>query len=206
MTISWYGEGCFKIQSGEVTLLTDPFDASTGLTPPRSKADAILKTINPFPPQHQEADSFIVSGTGEYNLKGVNIDGFPLPAESTDKFLKTAYLVETENIKLCFLGHLSEYPEPAALEHIDEVDILFIPAGGKPFIDQKSAVKVIKNLEPSIVIPSFFKVPGLKRPSSDLKHFFEELNHKPAPAEEKLVVKRKDLAELKHLKIAILTT
>lgn len=204
MVISWYGEGCFKIQSGEVTILTDPFDASTGLTPPRFKADLTLKTINSFPPQDQNQDASIMSGAGEYNMKGVNISGFPLTAESTDKFLKTAYLMEAENIKLCFLGHLSEYPEPSVLEHIDEIDILFIPAGGKPFVDQKAAAKAVKNLEPSIVIPSFSKVVGLKRSSGDLKAFFEELHHKPVEAEEKFTVKRKDISEMKSMKIVAL--
>jgi len=35
MVITFYGEGCFKIQSGEFSVLIDPFDAQTGLMPPR---------------------------------------------------------------------------------------------------------------------------------------------------------------------------
>lgn len=205
MTIAWYGEGCFKIQSGDTVILTDPFESSTGLTPPRLKADIILKTINPFPPVREKNEgAHLVLGSGEYNIKNINILGFPIDQESTEKFLKTIYLALIENINLCFLGHISEAPVSTIFEHINEVDILFIPGGGKPFIDQKSAIKIVKTLEPKIVIPSFFKVPGLKRSSSDLKSFLEEFNHKSVESQEKLTIKRKDISEIKSTRIVAL--
>lgn len=205
MIINWYGEGCFKVQSGEATIVTDPFESTTGLTPPRGKLDVILRTINPFPPDGKGTEIFSLIGAGEYNLQNINISGFSVLNESTDKFLKTIYLVEAENLKLVFLGCISETPEPSLLEHIDEVDILFIPGGGKPFIDQKSAVKVIKTLEPSIVLPSFFRVPGLKRQASDLKTFFDEFNHKQPETQEKLTIKRKDVSEIKSTHAVVLS-
>ena len=207
MVITWYGEGCFKIQDGDAVILTDIFDNKTGLTPPRLKADILIKTLNPFPTERAETEAkYIVSGAGEYNMKSVNILGFPLVKESTEKFLKTIYDIEIDGMHLCLLGHLPEAPEPAALSHLEEVDILFIPAGGAPFIDQKSAVKLIKTLEPKIVIPSFFKIPGLKRNSADVKSFLSEFNHQKTEPEEKLSIKKKELAEIKSTKVVVLKT
>ena len=204
MVISWYGEGCFKIQSSETVLTSDPFLASTGLSAPRFKSDIVIKTIAPFPPISGEEGVFGIGGAGEYNFKDITIRGFALPNESTATFVKTLYLVEAEGIMLCFLGHISEALDPTVLEHIDAVDILFIPGGGKPFIDTKIAAKLVKNLEPKIVIPSFFKIPGLKRKSDEVKHFLEELNHKSVDPQEKLTIKKKDVQEIKGVRVIVL--
>jgi hypothetical protein len=218
MVISFYGEGCFKIstrggsakggQSGDLAILTDPFESSSGLAPPRFKADIVLKTLTPLPIAQYStlATQHFISGPGEYDLKGVKIFGLGLEKESSDKYIKTAYLAEVEDLKLCFLGHLSEAPQPEIAEQLEEIDILFIPAGGKPFISQEAAVRLIKQIEPKIAIPSFFKLPGLKRQASDLKNFLEEANHKRAgEKQEKLTIKKKDAAAIKKTEIVPLS-
>lgn len=205
MTITFYGEGCFKIQSGETVVLTDPLETESGLTPPRFKPDIVLKTISPAKNEKTPANQII--GAGEYNISGINIVGFPLPEESSDKILKTVYVVEAEGIRLCFLGHLAATLNPVTVEHIGETDVLFIPAGGQPFIDQKNAIKLVKQIEPKIIVPSFFKVAGLKRKSEDVKIFLEEFNfkkEKTAAAQDKLTIKKKDLESVKSTQIAVL--
>ena len=68
MVINWYGEACFKIQSGEFVLLTDPFLSEEGLTPPRFKASLTLltKILRPIP--YEKSENPIVAGAGEYEL------------------------------------------------------------------------------------------------------------------------------------------
>ncbi len=209
MVITFYGEGCFKIQSGELSILTDPFDNQTGLTPPRFKADIVLKTITPasFFEKKETLPAGEIIGPGEYNIKGADVNGFLLAKESSAKFFKTAYSLRVEDVNLCFLGHVSEIPEPAVLEHLGEPDILFIPAGGAPFIDAKSAVKIIKQLQPKMVAPAFFKVSSLKRKAEDVNKFLEELNGDKAKNPEvsdKLTIKKKDLAAIKKFEVAVL--
>lgn len=209
MIITFHGEGCFKIQSGDFIVLTDPLDDNPEQRR-RIKSDVVLKTLTPFP-LSQELTNLstyqLISGPGEYNIKNVNITGFALPKESSEKFLKTVYLIKMEDINLCFLGHISEIPEPAILEHLEEIDILFIPAGGEPFINQKSAAKTVKQTGPKIVIPSFYKIPGLKRTAGDISIFLEEFNGektKQKEAQEKLVIKKKDLTGIKKTEIMVL--
>jgi L-ascorbate metabolism protein UlaG (beta-lactamase superfamily) len=202
MIITFYGEGCFKVQSGEMVVLTDPPAKESGLEAPRFKFDIMLRTLSAFPP---EAKNFYeLVGPGEYNFKiadkEIDILGIFLAKESTDKFIKTIYLVNLEDIKLCFLGHLSNDLSPEIIEKLEEIDILFIPAGGKPFIDQKRAASLIKQLEPKVVVPSFYKISNLKRPADDLKKFLKECDYE-ASQEEKLVIKKKDLQTIKGTKI-----
>lgn len=217
MIITFYGENCFKIQSGDLTILTDPFTNQTGLTPPRLKPDILIRTLMSFPivksqesppradpPQAEIVNGQCIFGSGEYNIKNIDIAGFGLSEESAEKFLKTVYLMKIEGIKVGFLGHLSGLLEPEILERFEETDLLFIPAGGQPFLEQKSAVKLIKQIEPKIVIPSFFNVPGLKRKAGDIKKFIEEFNHQKVVPQEKLTLKKKDLDGIKKTEIAVL--
>lgn len=201
MVINWYGEGCFKIQIGDFTLVTDTFDSKIGLNPARGKFDVLLKTISAWPmPMPKKDEDPVLIGPGEYEIKGFSIKGIPLLKESSDKLLKTIYMVDTEDAKLCFLGHVADYPDEDALSELEAVDVLFIPAGGKPFIKQDLAAKLVKQINPKIVVPMFLKTPGLKRQSEDIKEFADELGIK-AEIEEKLTIKKKDLAEMKSTKL-----
>jgi len=197
MVINWYGEGCFKIQSGQVTILTDPFESATGLTPPRFHADITLKTLADYPLPYNHAEAPMILGPGEYEVKGVEISGWPINEEQATRdkgqeFLKTVYLVKVEDMNLGFLGHLREMPEAAIIEELGEVDLLFVPAGGAPFISQEAAAKLIKQISPKMVMASFFKIPGLNRKSDDSKEFLKELGQKSEP-QEKLTIKKKEL-------------
>lgn len=221
MIINWYGEGCFKIQTGGITLLTDPFESSTGLTPARGKNEITLKTLTGWPLTEAKSEKGLPSrdlakrekeeneegqeirGAGEYEIRQVSVSGFSLPSESSNTFFKTAYKATAEEITLGFLGHLSESIPPEALEKLKDVNILFIPAGGKPFINAEVAAKLIKQISPKIIVGSFFKTPGLKRSSSDWKAFADELGLKPEILE-KLTVRKKDIAEQKGTKLIIL--
>lgn len=204
MNISYYGEGCFKIQSLDTTFITNPFDASTGLTPPRFKTDFTVKTLNSYPIAEERTDEIV--GPGQYNIKNIDISGFSLQKESSDKFIKTIYIIKAEDIKMCFLGHISQMPDPETSEFLEEIDILFIPAGGRPFIEIEASIKLIKQIEPKIIIPSFHKIPGLKRQAGDLKEFLKEINHEKVESQDKLSIKKKDLESIKKTEVIVLKT
>ena len=203
MIINWYGEGCFNVQTGGLTLLTDPFEPSIGLTPPRGKTEVILKTLTSWPITEGQIEGQLIQGAGEYEVQGIEIRGFALLKESSEKFLKTAYKVVAEEMTLGFLGHLSEELPLEAIQNLKDSDLLFLPAGGKPFIDQEKAAKLIKQLNPKLVVASFFKTPGLKRTSSDWKGLAEEMDQKPEVTDH-LTVKRKELREQKGTKLVVL--
>ncbi len=178
MVINYAGEGCVKIQSGSVSITVDP--------QPRFKGDVVLHTLNEggdtnFP----TAD---IAGAGEYEVKGVEVYGWQLIKESTAKVRKTIYSVRAEDMNLVFLGQIAETLEPTFLEKLGSVDVLFIPAGGKPMIDEEVAAKLIKQLGPRLVVGIFVKK------EADAKKFLKE-NDQKAEILDKLVIKKKELAE-----------
>lgn len=200
MTINWYGEGCFKIQEGGITLLIDPVDITNGLSAPRFKSDIIIKTVMPAlkpgkqTPEATDGEAHVVTGPGEYEIKGVGIYGWPLAKDSSAEALKSVYRIRFDDLTLGFLGGLSAANDPEIFEELGDIDMLFIPGGGKPYIDQEAAAKLIRQIEPRVVIPTHFAVPGLKRKAETVAEFLKEVGQKAEP-EEKLTIKKKDLTE-----------
>lgn len=186
MIINYFGDGCFRLQSGDTSLLVDPNNN-------RLKADVTLKTLT-LPDAHStdsgQAESPAineVSFPGEYEFKDIHIQGWPVAKESTDKFLKTVYLVRWEDMGFVFLGHASGNLEPEIVEELSEQDVLFIPVG-EHFFSEEAAAKFSKKLEPAVVIPGF---------SKKADSFAKELGQK-AEIQEKFVFKKKDLENLKN--------
>jgi len=162
MVITYHGDRCFKIQSGKLGVVSDPL--------PRFKGDITLHTqkteTRDFP-----AESGHFFGPGEYESREVEITGFPNKDGSAN------YAAVVEEIRLVFMGSPLSDLEPGQLEKFGETDILFAPAG--------VSAKVIKQLQPKIVIP-FYKKPD------DLKKFLKEVDKKEEVMD-KLTLKKKDI-------------
>ena len=173
--MTYFGDHCFRVQSGELSILVNPSSN-------RLKGDLVLRTITSTAPSPQAEGE--VSFPGEYEMKDIVVRGFPLAQESSEKFLKTAYLVQWEEVSLVFLGHLSKTIDGELLEELGEPDILFVPTGDEHFIAPEAAAKLVKQLGPAIVIPSY---------SKDAKAFSKAFGQNPSP-QEKFVFKKKDLA------------
>ncbi len=188
MVINWYGEGCFKVASGPLTLVSDPFESGIGLTPPRFKTDLVLKTggYGAYASE-KDAETRLVSGPGEYEVKGIEISGFP-------SGVGAVYMVRMEDMRLVFLGGLVGELSADVQEQLIGAHILFVPAGGSPQLEAKDVATLIKKLEPKIVIASFFKIPELKRNAEDLKELEKAMGQK-FEVVDKLTIKVKEIGE-----------
>lgn len=203
MIITWYGQACFKLQSGDKTLILDPFDKSVGLTPPSIQADILL--ISHGHPDHNNASSikgeyFLVDSPGEYEVKGIKIRGissFHDNEQGSKRGLNTMYFIEIEGMRIFHMGDFGEDRlEDRQLEELEKVDILMIPVGGTSTIDAKTAASVINQIEPKIVIPMHYKIPRLLTPDlAGVDKFMEEFGGEDVVPQDKLVIKQKDFAD-----------
>ena len=154
-----------------------------------------------------EGGPFLVSGPGEYEIEGLAIYGIASfhDSEKGKKLgFNTIYTVEFENIKLCHLGDLGESDiDSETLEALGEIDVLFLPVGGKDVLDAEAAVKILNKIEPKAVIPMHYSIPKTSIKGARVEEFLKELGEEKIKPEEKFTFKKKDLPE-EGLKIVLL--
>lgn len=204
MYITWLGQSCFKLQdkvgSDGVMLVTDPYNDDTGLKMPRFEADIV--TISHDHHDHNNlgairGNPLIVKTAGEYETKGVFVEGVEAWHDNKDgaeRGQNIIYRIEMEDISITHLGDLGHILDTKQLEKLEGTDILLIPVGGKYTINAAQAVEIISQLEPRIVIPMHYKIPGLKSDIEGVDKFIKELGIKPRN-EEKLKISKKDLPQ-----------
>jgi L-ascorbate metabolism protein UlaG (beta-lactamase superfamily) len=207
MTIQWYGHSCFKIStkpegrgSGEdVVIFTDPFDRSIGLRPPQGKADIV--TISHSHPDHNNPDALrgepaVLDMPGEYSIKGVSITGIESAHDKSggaEHGKNVIFAIESEGIRLCHLGDLGAPLDKKQLEEVNGVDILMVAVGEAPIVTAKSAKDIVDQIDPKIILPMHYKIPGLKLKIGDEKNFCKEIGTCPREKTAKLILKKKDL-------------
>jgi L-ascorbate metabolism protein UlaG (beta-lactamase superfamily) len=190
MVITNFGNGCFRLQSGETSILLNPDNN-------RLKGDVVLRTlVSTAEPLGDGSDPTVISFPGEYEIKGIEIVGYQIPTESTEKFVKTAYVVTWEDMKFVFLGHLSKPVDASLMEEFSEPDVLIAPAGGGHFLEPEVAAKIAKQLETAVVIPSFIKSPA---------DFLKALGKKAEPMD-KFVFKKKELVGEKERPVILIAS
>lgn len=211
MVITWYGHACFKIQSGDTVLAVDPFVKDIGLTPPRFRADLVMVTHSHLDHNNPSAiagEPFLITGPGEYEVKGVNIAGietFHDTNRGAERGLNTIYKITMEGINILHMGDFGEEKmREETLEEIGDVDVLMIPVGGIYTIDGETAQKIVRQIEPAIVIPMHYKIPGLKYPLATAEQFLKGMGASKAEAVDRLTVKKKDIGEDKKTEVVVL--
>lgn len=158
-----------RCQVGDLVMLVDPASDR--------KANLILKTKAtgplgfPLPPE-------TVAGPGEYEISGIRVKGLSVGQG-------TVYRAILEGVHLVFLGALPadktlEGSLGVSLEKLGAADILFL---SHPSGSLKQIITLIKQVAPKVIVPTDDKTAKL---------LAEELGQK-VKAEEKLVVKKKDL-------------
>lgn len=196
MQIHYFGLSSFKIITKEATIITDPFDKKSGLTPPRGNADILILSDKSNPMYTAvsgiSGDPFLINDPGEYDTKGVTVTGLPVKQENG---FVTAFLIEAEDIKILDLAHIKDFSlKEDELEALGQIDILIIPVGGGEVMDASTASKIVNDIEPQIVIPSHY---------AKVDAFVKEMGGKNEEMD-KLMLKKKDLVE-ENIKLVVLT-
>lgn len=190
MTITWYGQSCFRLESKDIRVLIDPFSKDIGLREVKINDTIVLVTHDHFDHNNlkdAENSSFVIRGPGEYEKSGVQIVGvqsYHDSAEGSERGLNTMYVIKIEDVKICHLGDLGQHElTDDQVEMIGGVDILMIPVGGTYTIDGKEAVGIVKQIDPKIIIPMHYKVPGLTVKLDGVEAFLKEIAIKPEEVE-----------------------
>lgn len=214
--ITWAGQSCFQIsvsnsKDHQADIVIDPYDEKIGLKLPNLSADILLVTHDHHDHNNVagvKGNPLLINGPGEYEVKGVFIQGIPSfhdDLEGKDRGKNTIYTIEAEGIRFCHLGDLGQNQlNDEQLDKIGTIDVLMIPVGGTFTISSAEAPKVIGQIDPKIVIPMHFGLPKLKVDLDDVSKFLKAMGKNSSEEVDKLIVKVSTLPKDGQTEIVIL--
>jgi L-ascorbate metabolism protein UlaG (beta-lactamase superfamily) len=202
LDIVWNGHACFRLRGRETTVVTDPYDRSTGFPPLKLTADVV--TISHAHPHHSHLGAVqavnarlrTVDGPGEYEMAGSLIEGVATYLDKQHgKTLgkNTAFMIHLDDISVCHLGALAHTLSSNQIEMLKDADVLLVPVGGGTALDAASAAEVVSQLEPRIVIPMYYGTPT--QPLDSVDRFCKELAVTDQTVQPRLQVTRSSLPD-----------
>lgn len=209
MEISYFGLSAFKLRGSTATVVTDPYSPEVGWKLPKLAAEIVTVSHQHF--DHNQVDRvegtklrsrpLIISAPGEYEAAGVAIYGYASWHDNNqgkERGKNVIYLLVIDGMRIVHLGDLGHDLSPRLVEELNGVDVLLVPVGGKYTIDVRQAVKIIEAIQPALVIPMHYKLPGLGETFLDLAEvdkFLEAVGGGEARRMDKLVMSRDQLPE-----------
>ena len=207
MLIQYYGDFCFKITTkpggratDDVIILTDPLAKGAGLRAPQGTPDILLLShLDQKNSPEVKEESVPLDMPGEYSACGMSFQAYPSFRDETsgsERGQNTIFTFESEELHIVYLGALGHELNPDLLDKISNADILFIPVGGKDTLKVTEATDLIRKIEPKIIIPMHFTLPGLNVDTVvPKKAFCDAMGVTSSSTLTKLNIKKKDLEE-----------
>lgn len=202
MELQFHGANCITITSRQARVVIDDNLAELG-----GKSISKPGDITLFTGTHEtspEGSKILIDMPGEYEASGVSIYGIAARSHMDEdrKLSTTMYKIVLDDFRMLVTGHVFPELSDAQLEAIGMVDIMFVPVGGLGYtMDGIGALKLIKKIEPKLVIPTHFEDTDLKFPvpQQALKDALQQLAMEPKETVAKLKLKPTDLTDSTQL-------
>ena len=198
--ITWLGHACFRLRSDDVVVLTDPFPLSLGLRPDTRPATVV--TVSNSHPNHSNSEEVtgeprVFSAPGEYEYRGISVRGVMTPQlpETPWEQRSVAYAIEIDRVNICHLGDISAPLSPVQIDELSPVDVLLVPSGGGCTLEIDQVLRVLQDLDPKIVIPMHYNIPGVDVPLQDVDVFLRRMGLSEVQAQPRLSVTASNLPE-----------
>lgn len=199
MHISWHGHYTVKIQAGETTIVIDPYSPETGLTPFRAKAnfvglshptDATMSHVDGI-----QGEPVVLKSPGEYATAGFTLHALGWHDGAGNE--RTLQRWHIEDIVLLHVGALDREMTDVEMQELEKtnIDVLLLPVGGGTGLTTKAALSLVGKIEPRIVIPIHFKLPGAKESLEGVDQFAKEMGVSPSKRESKVILKSKNIPQ-----------
>ena len=183
--ITWYGHACFRLESGGISIVTDPYtpeNAGLGAVPEPANAVVMSSALD-----EAHSDASMVPGSPHvlnaldaverpHDLGGGVVVEALAAMEGSDRpddpKANALYRIELDSISVC---HMGDVGNPLTEEQIDalrgRVDVLLALAAGGLTIPLPALDVAIDEIGPRIVIPMHYKTPTLRYPVASADAF-----------------------------------
>jgi L-ascorbate metabolism protein UlaG (beta-lactamase superfamily) len=204
MDIQFHGANCLTFTTKDLRVVVDDNLKALGGKPVAKSGDLLLFTSTHMGEEPQDP-KMVIDMPGEYEVANLSITGIPARAhldEDPKALNATVYKLVSGETSYLVTGHI--YPELTddELESLGIIDVLFVPVGGNGYtVDPVGALKLIKAIEPKLVIPTHYADKGLNYevPQQDLDNALKELSMEVKERVSKMKLKPTDLEEGTHL-------
>ena len=203
MEVQFYGANCLVFSTKDLRVVID--DNLTALGGKSVTRDGDVGLFTGRHDDKQAANArMIIDMPGEYEVSSVSITGTPARAHmDEEKTLNaTMYKLVSGDASYLVTGHV--YPELTddELEALGIIDVLFVPVGGNGYtLDPIGALKLIKAIEPKLVVPTHYadKSLNFEVPPQDLEAALKEIGMEVKERVSKLKLKPGDLTDVTQL-------
>lgn len=202
MDIQYFGANCVAINTGTARIVIDDNLADLGGKSVAKAGDVVLYTgPHGLPPQGVK---LTVDMPGEYEASDVSIYGIQFRAHIDGDKEKNAtmYKLIAKDLRILVTGHVYPKFKESDLEKIGTVDVMIVPVGGNGFtLDPDGALEMIKEIEPKLIIPTYYADDKLSypMPAQTLEQALQGLGMEPKERLTKLKLKSGDLADTTQL-------
>ncbi len=198
MDIQFFGANCIVVTVGSARIVIDDNLADLGGKSMSKPGDAAL-----FTSAHGNAPKsakISIGMPGEYEVSEVSIYGIPARSHIDEEKQHSAvmYKLIAKDLRVLITGHVFPKLKESDIEQIGVVDVMIVPVGGNGFtLDPVGVLELIKEIEPKLVIPTYYDDPKLKFPvpAQTLEQALQALGMEPKDRVAKLKLKPADLSD-----------
>lgn len=177
--IEYFGGNSIKISSSDQAIIANPDRSFLNLKPVVSKN--IIQIASEPRLAISDPDSLLlIEGPGEYEISKFSIKGFAMNRHTdfNNERSATNYAIDVDDVTMLLVGNVEDNFTEDHLENLGVADVLIIPIGGGGYtLDSKMAAKIVRQIEPKVVIPIHYAQPGFSYdvPQDDVELFVNEL-------------------------------
>lgn len=202
MELTFHGANCIKIANKKTSVIIDDNLAALGGKSVATAKDIVLLTGDT---EHPKDSHFTIDLPGEYEVSDVSVQGIAARshiAEAASDTSTTMYRIIIDGVRIAVTGHIYPNLSDTQLEALGTIDVLFVPVGGNGYtLDAGGAQKIIKAIEPKIVVPTHYAGKGLKYevPQTELEDALKNLAMEPVERLDVLKMKNAELSDTTRL-------
>ena len=198
MDITWLGNGCFQLRDNEIIAITNPFPDTIGLD--MGTLEASVVTISNNREQHNSTDRIngdpsVFNSAGEYEYNGIGVQGVMTTLAENETFVdrNIAYSILISGIHVLHLGDLITPLTPAQIDELLPCDVLLTPIGGSNTLPLDDIMQIIQDLDPNIIIPMQYNIPGHELNNVELEPFLNKLGKNDVTPQNRLTLSKSNV-------------
>ena len=189
MKLAWLAHASFLIEGDGLRIITDPYEPNEimNLPPITEPADIVVRSsdddeahcyVETIPPGFELVTATDIVDTGA-TAKGIDFAAI-WSQESVDKDVvrdNAMYRFTVDGINITHMGDVGNGLTEAQMDALAGTDVLLALAGGFPTIALDDLHAVIAAVQPKVVIPMHYRIPGPRfamLPVTDFTAYYDD--------------------------------